>query len=233
MNILITGVTSGIGLALAKELASYGHSIIGCSRDISQLSILDLPYSQNHLLSQIDVSNDSMVKKWANEVYQKYSKIDIVINNAGIKSQLCPTWEISTEDFEQTIKTNVLGIASIIRYFVPEMVKNNEGIIINMTSSWGKYADAYVSSYCASKFAVEGLTQSLAKELPKGMIALALDPSVVRTKLLESCKKLLLPEEYEISVTPAEWARFAVPKILEIDSSLNGKSITFHPLAVL
>ena len=231
MNVLITGVTSGIGLALAKELSNRGHNIIGCGRDISKLNQLKLPEPHNHLLSQIDVSNDSMVKQWANEVYKKYDKLDIIINNAGTKSPLLPTWEISTDDFEQVIQTNVLGIVSVIRYFVPEMVKNKKGIICNMTSEWGKYADAYVSSYCASKFAVEGLTQSLAKELPNGMAAVALNPFFVRTNLLESCKGLFLPGEYELSITPDEWAKFSVPKILAIDRTHNGKHITFHPLA--
>jgi short-subunit dehydrogenase len=231
MNILITGVTSGIGLALIKELSNCGHTIIGCSRNISKLNDLELPQPEKHQLSQIDVSNDSMVKQWAYDVYKKYNKIDMIINNAGVKSQLLPTWKISTDDFEQTIRTNLFGIASVIRYFVPEMVKNKEGVIINMTSEWGKSADAYVSSYCASKFAVEGLTQSLAKELPESMTALALNPSVVRTELLEACKGLLLPGEYELGVTPDEWAKFSVPKILAIDHSYNGKSITLHPFA--
>lgn len=233
MNILITGVTSGIGLALVRELSNCGHTIIGCSRDMSKLNQLQLQLLQpeNHMLSQVDVSNDSMVKQWADDVYKRYDKIDIVINNAGTKSKLLPTWEISTDDFEQTIKTNVFGTVSVIRYFVPEMVKNKTGTIINMTSEWGKYADTYVSSYCASKFAVEGLTQALAKELPEGMITVALNPYFVRTQLLEACKELFLPGEYELSITPDEWAKFSVPKILTIDHAYNGKAITFHPLA--
>ena len=231
MNILVTGVTSGIGLSLIKELSNYGHSIIGCSRDISKLNQLQLLQPQNHMLSQIDVSNDYMVKQWAEDVYKRYDKIDIIINNAGTKSKLLPTWEIPTDDFEQTIKTNLFGSVNIIRHFAPKMVKNKTGMIINMTSEWGKYADAYVSSYCASKFAVEGLTQSLAKEWPNGMIAVALNPYFVRTQLLESCKELFLPGEYELSITADEWAKFSVPKILTIDNAYNGKSITLHPLA--
>jgi NADP-dependent 3-hydroxy acid dehydrogenase YdfG len=231
MNILITGITSGIGLALMKELANYGHAIIGCGRDLSKLNNLELVQPHNHLLSQIDVSNDILVKQWANEVYKIYNKIDIIINNAGVKSQLLPIWEITTNDFDQTIKINVLGIVNIIRHFVPKMVKNKQGIIINVTSEWGKYADAYVSSYCASKFAVEGITQSLAKELPHGMASVALNPYFVRTELLESCKELFLPGEYELSISPDEWAKFAVPKLLAIDYMYNGKHITLHPLA--
>lgn len=231
MNILITGVTSGIGLSLIKELSNYGHTIIGCSRDISKLNQLNLTQPEKHLLSQVDVSNDSVVRYWAEEVYKRYDNIDIIINNAGTKSKLLPIWEMPTNDFEQTIKTNVFGVANIIRYFVPQMVKNKSGTIINMTSEWGKYADAYVSSYCASKFAVEGLTQSLAKELPVGMLAITLNPYFVRTQLLEACKELFLPGEYELSISPDEWAKFSVPEILAIDHTYNGKSLTIHPLA--
>ncbi len=231
MNILITGVTSGIGLALLKEFSNHGHNVIGCGRDLSKLNQTNLTESQKNLISSVDVSNDSMVKQWAYEVYNKYDQIDIIINNAGTKSQLLPTWETATNDYEQTIKTNILGVISVIRYFVPKMVRNKQGSIINLTSEWGKYADAYVSSYCASKFAVEGITQSLAKELPVGMTAVSLNPYFVRTELLESCKELFLPGEYELSILPDEWARFSVPKILMIDHTDNGKSITIHPLA--
>ena len=231
MNILITGITSGIGLSLVKELSNCGHNIIGCSRDISKFNQLQLSQPENHLFTQVDVSNDNLVKHWADEVYSRYDRIDIIINNAGTKSKLLPIWEIPTDDFEQTIKTNVFGVVNIIRNFVPKMVENKAGTIINLTSEWGKYADAYVSSYCASKFAVEGLTQSLAKELPKGMLAVALNPYFVRTQLLESCKELFLPGEYELSISPDEWAKFSVPKILTIDHAYNGKSITVHPLA--
>ena len=199
--------------------------------DKNKLIDNSIKQSQKNLISGVDVSNDSMVKEWADEVYNKYDKIDIIINNAGTKSQLLPTWETSTNDYEQAIKTNIFGVISIIRYFVPKMVKNKHGSIINLTSEWGRYADAYVSSYCASKFAVEGITQSLAKELPAGMTAVALNPYFVRTELLESCKKLFLPGEYELSILPDEWAKFSVPKILMIDHVCNGKSITIHPLA--
>lgn len=229
MNILITGVTSGIGLALLKEFSKRGHNVIGCGRNLSKLSHTNLTQSQKKLISSVDVSNDSTVKQWAHEVYNKYDEIDIIINNAGTKSQLLPTWEISTDDYEQAIKTNILGVISIIRHFVPKMVKNKHGSIINLTSEWGKYADAYVSSYCASKFAVEGITQSLAKELPSGMIAVALNPYFVRTELLESCKELFQPGEYELSISPEEWAKFSVPKLLTLDHTYNGKHITLHP----
>ena len=231
MNILITGVSSGLGLALVKEFANQGHNMIGCARDISKLKNLELKNSNNHLFTQVDVRNDNEVQQLANDVYYKFHKIDIIINNAGTKSKLSPTWEVSATDYAQVINTNILGVVNIIRHFVPEMVKNNSGSILNLTSEWGRYADAYVSSYCASKFAVEGLTQSLSKELPDQMSAIALNPYFVRTPLLESCKELFLPGEYELSISPEEWAEFAVPKILDFDRSSNGKSITLHPLA--
>lgn len=229
MNILITGVTSGIGLALAKEFSENSHNIIGCGTNQTKLNNLKLAHPQNHFLTKVDVGDDEMVKLWAKNVYMKYDKIDMIINNAGTKSQLLPTWEVSAKDYEQTIRINVLGIINVIRHFVPKMIQKNQGVVLNMTSEWGKYGDAYVSSYCASKFAVEGLTQSLAKEIPENMVAVALNPYFVRTDLLESCKSLFLPGEYELSIDPNEWAKFVVPKILKIDRSSNGKSIVLHP----
>ena len=94
MNILITGVSSGLGLALVKEFANQGHNMIGCARDISKLKNLELKNSNNHLFTQVDVRNDNEVQQLANDVYYKFHKIDIIINNAGTKSKLSPTWEV-------------------------------------------------------------------------------------------------------------------------------------------
>lgn len=229
-NILITGITSGIGKALAIEFATLGHTIIGCGRDKHKLQLLqETKLGLPHTLSIIDIKNLKEVKKWAKHVYHIYNKIDILINNAATKNELLPLWEISSSDFENTINTNIIGTANVLHSFLPEMVNRNSGIIVNMSSEWGREGDAYVTAYCASKFAIEGLTKSLAKELPSNMVTIALSPLIVLTDLLEKCRNLLLPGEYELGVKPEDWAKFAAPKILALAPKDNGKSLTWSP----
>jgi len=85
------------------------------------------------------------------------------------------------------VDTNIKGTANVLRHFVPLMIEKRHGIIINLSSGWGRSAAAEVAPYCASKWAIEGLTRSLAKELPPGLAAIALSPGVVNTDMLTSC----------------------------------------------
>jgi len=123
----------------------------------------------------------------------------------------------------------VNGTANVIRHFVPNMQAANSGTIINLSSDWGRVPDAYVAAYCASKFAIEGLTKALAKELPSAMITIALSPLIVWTNMLEECRHLLLPGEYELGVNPDAWAQFVVPKILALKRADNSASPTWSP----
>jgi NAD(P)-dependent dehydrogenase (short-subunit alcohol dehydrogenase family) len=230
-TVLITGVTAGIGLALAREFARGGHTVVGCGRSPEKLAALQAELGPRHLLSVVDVGCAGSVGQWASDVYDRCPGIDLLINNAAVKGELCRLWESRPDDFEQVIRTNVCGVANVVRSFAPRMVAAARGAIINLSSEWGRTADACVASYCASKFAVEGLTRSLAKELPQGMVAVALSPLIVWTDLLEQCKDLLLPGEYELGVTPETWARFAVPKMLTLNQVDNGASLTWSPHA--
>lgn len=228
-TILITGVTSGIGFALAQEFANLGHIVIGCGRNQEKISLLQKEFGARHQFSVVDVRIPDQVEHWAKNAYGRYPKIDIIINNAAVKGELCPLWETSADDFAQVVDTNITGVANIIRSFVPKMVALKCGTIINLSSEWGRTADAYAASYCASKFAIEGLTKSLAKELPKGMATVALSPLIVWTSMLEEYKSLLLPGEYELGITPAAWAKFAAPKMLALGAADNGTSPTWSP----
>jgi len=102
------------------------------------------------------------------------------------------------------------------------MVKRKTGVIVNFSSGWGRSADAEVAPYCATKWAVEGLTQALAQELPSGMAAVALNPGIINTEMLRSC--------FGASATsypsPTEWAGVAVPFLLRISAVDNGRPLT-------
>ncbi len=229
---VITGVSAGIGRALVDEFIKQGFSVAGMARSTENIQELNKIYGDKHLFISGDVADYKVVQEFAQSVHNKLGNVDVLFNNAGVKSQLRPLWEVTEEDFNRTINTNLMGVANMIRAFVPQMVASKTGLIVNMSSEWGRVTDPKVGSYCASKFAVEGLTHSLAKDLPQGVITVALSPFVVKTQLLENVRLLLLPGEYEMSVAVNEWAHFAVPKLLALSVTDNGKSITIAPAHV-
>ncbi len=110
-----------------------------------------------------------------------------MLNNAGVINRNARLWEVPEREFSQVIDVNIKGIANVIRHFVPAMVKRKRGVIVNFSSGWGRSTDAEVAPYCATKWAIEGLTQAFAQELPSGMAAVALNPGIINTDMLQSC----------------------------------------------
>ncbi|GAB4847444.1 hypothetical protein Ancab_026501 [Ancistrocladus abbreviatus] len=232
-TVLITGVSRGLGRALALELAKRGHSIIGCSRSQDKLNSLqaDLhsPSSASssssdghHLLMNVDVRSNSSVEELAKVVMEKKRIPDIIVNNAGTINRNNPIWEVPVEEFDTVIDTNVKGIANVLRHFIPLMIERKHGIIVNMSSGWGRSAAAQVAPYCASKWAVEGLSRSVAKELSGSVAIIALSPGVVHTEMLESC----FGSSANVYPTPDEWAPRAATMILNLTAADNGASLT-------
>src|SRR5207247_8749111 len=120
------------------------------------------------------------------------------------------------------IDVNVKGVANVIRHFVPAMVARKSGVIVNFSSGWGRHVAADVAPYCASKWAIEGLTLALAEELPRPMAAIPLDPGVIDTYMLRSC----FGGSARRYPNPKVWAEKAVPFILGFNSRDNGKAHT-------
>lgn len=228
-KVLITGVSRGLGKALALELAKHGHTIIGCSRTADNLSSLnaDLAAASNsssdqHLLLNVDVRSDSSVEQLARTVIEKKLVPDIIVNNAGTINKNNRIWEVPAEEFDNVIDTNVKGIANIMRHFIPLMIEKKQGIVVNMSSGWGRSAAAQVAPYCASKWAVEGLSRSAAKESPPVIAIVALSPGVINTEMLQSC----FGSSASLYQTPESWAPKAATMILNLTMADNGASLT-------
>ncbi|XP_016901014.1 NADPH-dependent pterin aldehyde reductase-like isoform X3 [Cucumis melo] len=231
--ILITGVSKGLGRALALELATtYGHTVIGCSRDQTKLDSLHLQLSgvspnANHLLLNVDVQRcNRSVEEFARIVKENELVPDIIVNNAGVVNKQGNMWEIDVQDFDNVIDTNIKGSANILRHFIPLMIPYNKGIIVNMSSDAGRDNTPYkmIAPYCASKWGIEGMSKSIAQELPKGMAIVALDPGVIHTDMLESCQGDLASQ----CQTPEHWVVKAAPTILNLTTKDNGASLTIN-----
>ncbi|KAK7376398.1 hypothetical protein VNO78_34683 [Psophocarpus tetragonolobus] len=226
-TVLITGVGKGLGRALALELASRGHTIIGCSRSQDNLTSLQSQLSssnENHLFINADVRSNESVQDMARVVMEKNLVPDIIVNNAGTINKNNKIWEVPVEEFEAVMDTNVKGTANVLRHFIPVLInaKKVEGIIVNMSSGWGRSGAALVAPYCASKWAIEGLTKSVAKELPQGMAVVALNPGVIHTDMLSSC----FGASASLYQPPHSWALKAATLILNLTPSDNGASLT-------
>ncbi len=120
------------------------------------------------------------------------------------------------------IDVNIKGVVNVIRHFLPAMIARGSGVIVNMSSGWGRSTAAEVAPYCASKWAIEGLTRALAQELPRGLAAVPLNPGIIDTEMLRSCFGGSA-SEYP---GPEEWARAAIPFLLGLGPKDNGKPLT-------
>ncbi|XP_010930522.3 NADPH-dependent pterin aldehyde reductase [Elaeis guineensis] len=231
-TVLITGVSRGLGRALALELAKRGHTIIGFARSQEKIDALlaELPSDDpapssspsKHLIIQADVRSDSSIKELARLVVETRRVPDIIVNNAGTINKNNKIWDVSAEEFDMVIDTNIKGVANILRNFLPLMIEKKRGIIVNTSSGWGRSAAAEVAPYCASKWAIEGLTRSVAKELPPGVAVVALSPGVVNTEMLASC----FGSSSALYQTPESWAPKAATFILNLTVEDNGASLT-------
>lgn len=220
--ILITGVSRGLGRAMAHKFAALGHVVIGCGRSQQAIATLQRELGAPHRFSVVDVTRDALVAKWAEQLLAEIGPPDLLLNNAALMNPVSPLWEVSWKDFDDVIDVNIKGVANVIRHFVPAMVKRKSGVIVNFSSGWGRATDAGVAPYCASKWAIEGLTRSLAQELPKGMVAIPLNPGIIDTDLLRSC----FGKEAGHYPKAEAWAEAAVPFLLDLKVSDNGKPLT-------
>ena len=220
--ILITGVTRGLGRAMADAFVRQGHTVLGCGRSSKDIEKLRQAVGAPHDFYPVNVASDDEVKTWASVVLTAHGAPDLLLNNAAVINANARLWEISAREFSEVVDTNLKGVANVIRHFAPAMVQRKTGVIVNFSSGWGRSTDAEVAPYCATKWAVEGLTQSLAQELPSGMAAVALNPGIINTEMLRSSfggSALSYP-------SPEQWAEVAVPFLLNLGPGENGRQLT-------
>lgn len=220
--IVITGVTRGLGRAMAEGFAGLGHVVAGCGRNEADLSRLRTTIGNGHGLAVADVVDEGAVKEWAREVLARYGAPDLLVNNAAVINTNAPLWKVSADEFSRVIDVNIKGVANVIRHFVPAMIARKRGVIVNFSSGWGRSTSPEVAPYCATKWAMEGLTLALAQELPAGMAAIPLNPGIIDTAMLRSC----FGGSAGGYPKAEEWARRAVPFLLALGPRDNGKSLT-------
>jgi len=220
--VVLTGATRGLGRAMVTEFIKRDYTVLGCGRSGKEIDRLRKTYGAPHDFYPVDVASDTAVKSWASLVLASHGVPDLIVNNAGIINANARLWEVEAREFDEVMNTNLCGTVNVIRHFVPLMVERKRGVIVNFSSGWGRSTDAEVAPYCATKWAVEGLTQAFAQELPTGMAAVALNPGIINTDMLRSC----FAGSASSYPSPEKWAEKAVPFILSIKPSDNGRPLT-------
>jgi NAD(P)-dependent dehydrogenase (short-subunit alcohol dehydrogenase family) len=219
--IVITGVTKGLGRALAEWFIAHGHTVVGCGRSAD---ILDMRFTHPapHDFSVVDVTEENKVALWAEKSLAVHGAPDVLINNAAVINEPAPLWKVPAAQFNRLVDVNIKGVAGVIRHFVPAMVARKQGVIVNLSSGWGRSTSPEVAPYCASKYAIEGLTQALAQELPAGMAAVPLNPGIIDTDMLRQC----WADAAGSYPKPEAWAKVAAPFILGLGPKDNGRSVS-------
>jgi len=220
--VVVTGASRGLGRAMALGFAEEGHRVAGCGRSEKHLTKLEAEMGDGHSFAVLDVTDDDAVKEWAAEVVAEFGAPDLLLNNAALINRSKFLWELSEAEFGEVIDVNIKGVVNVIRHFLPPMAKAGEGVIVNFSSGWGRSTSPEVAPYCATKWAIEGLTQSLAQELPEGLAAVPLNPGIINTDMLRSC---FGPSAADFS-SPEEWAKSAVPFLLSLEEHHNGQALT-------
>lgn len=222
MKIVLTGCTKGLGRALVDELIGLGHTVIGCGRNPE--AILDLRFSKPapNTFDVLDVAESKKVELWAERMLTEHGAPDLVINNAGLLTSPAPLWKQNSAEVARLFQVNLLGVVHVIQGFVPAMIERGGGVVVNLSSGWGRSVSGEFAPYCASKWGVEGLTRALAEELPAPLAAVPLSPGVIDTDMLRQC----YAEGAGAYPGPTDWAKVAAPFMLQLGRKDNGLSLT-------
>lgn len=221
-TIVITGASRGLGLALCREFDRNGHRIIGCARSEASLAEVERELSGQHHFRAVDISDDAAVQAWAEETAGVLGPPDLVLNNAAVTAKAIQTWRVPADEFERLMRINVLGSVNVLRHFIPRMIRQRQGVLVNFSSAMGRMASEKSGPYCASKWAIEGLTLSVAQELPPQLAAVTLHPGNIQTDSMRAS----FGESAALYPTAEQWARVAVPYLLSLRASDNGRQLS-------
>lgn len=200
--VLITGASSGIGFHTCLRFAQSDHIVFAAMRDIAFENVLlekaeELDIRHNIHCLKLDVTREREIENAVSTILDNYGRIDILINNAGYAAGGIAE-EIPLSEWEKQMKTNFLAVIQLTQSVLPIMRKQNQGLLINISSLCGKISFPGYAPYCASKFAVEGFSEALRHELrPFGIKVVLVEPGVYRTKIWNKGFSLMHPSPDE------------------------------------
>jgi NAD(P)-dependent dehydrogenase (short-subunit alcohol dehydrogenase family) len=191
-SVLVTGSNKGIGFETALSFARGGYKVFATMRNLESAESLKKQITEeslNVIIYKMDVDSDESVKHCIQSIIEEHGIIDVLVNNAGIERH-GSIEELPMSDFKAIMETNYFGVIRCIQAVLPQMRENKNGCIINVGSVAGKIANTPLSAYCASKFALEALIESLAGEVKPFNIRVSLiQPGIIDTKMAHDVTK--------------------------------------------
>jgi NAD(P)-dependent dehydrogenase (short-subunit alcohol dehydrogenase family) len=188
---VVTGSSSGIGFETSLLLAKNGFFTYATMRNIDKSdAIIDLKLKEKLPLEvlKLDVTNDKSVKEAIEKIINEQERIDVLVNNAGY-ALVGPLEELSIQEFKEQFETNLFGVIRVIQEILPIMRKQRHGTIVNISSLAGRIGFPLTSAYVSSKFALEGLSESMAYEVEQfGIKVILIEPGVIKTNFDKNLK---------------------------------------------
>jgi len=184
--VFITGTSSGIGKATVERFSKEGWKVVATMRRAERAKEFGWP--DNVVVKELDVTDHDGVSRVAREVIEEHGIPYAVINNAGC-SVMGSVEDTPLEDAKRVFEVNYFGTVSVIRAFLPHMIKKGEGVIVNLSSVVGRNSMPLIAHYCATKFAIEGLSEALWHEVKKfGVRVVVIEPGAIKTQLVNKAK---------------------------------------------
>lgn len=189
MVILVTGASRGIGREIAQNLAQKGNKVIANYNQSEEAARSLKDQNENIDIYKADVSKREEVRNMVQYIFEKYGKIDVLINNAGISENKLFT-EVTDEDWKHIINTNLYSAFCVTQEVVPNMIRQQKGCIINISSVWGMVGASCETIYSITKAGIDGMTKSLAKELgPSNIRVNSIAPGIIETDMNKNLSK--------------------------------------------
>ena len=201
----MTGASRGIGAALLRALREAGAEAAGCAR------------TEGPGVLPCDVADPAQVRA----LFERTGPVDLLVNNAAVIHDPAPLVEVPLDEWRRLFDVNVLGMVAVLQAYLPAMNERGGGVVLNVSSTWGRSVSPRQAPYCATKWAVEGLTAALADEVAPGVAVLAVNPGIVATDMLATCF------ERDVSgfTPPEECAAQFVRLLGRVDAGWNGRSV--------
>ncbi len=221
-TVVITGCTRGLGRAMVPRFIEAGWRVAGCGRTEKNVKDLQKEFPSPHHFQACDVSQEADIAEFCASILETFGAPDLVLNNAAIINANAPLWETSAEDFSRIVDINIKGPAAMMRHLLPAMLERGSGVVVNFSSGWGRSTAADVAPYCATKYAIEGLSMATAQDTGGKVAVIPMNPGIIDTDMLRGTfggSAGGFPDA-------DEWASRAVPFFIKLAPKDNGRPLT-------